>query len=192
MDRQKLVWYVSYGSNLCAARFACYLRGGRPPGATRDYPGCRDTAEPRETVALWLPGGIYFAWDSPVWDGGVAFYDPARPGPAAARGYLITVEQLADVVAQEMHRPPGASLDLAPVFGGGRQVIGPGRYETLLRVGERAGRPLVTFTAPWTAVSAPRRRPSAAYLRMLVSGLAESHGWTGYEAMNYLATQLES
>lgn len=187
MDRHERVWYVSYGSNLCAARFACYLRGGRPPGATRDYPGCRDTTEPRETAALWLPGGIYFAWDSPVWGGGVAFYDPRLPGSAAARAYLITAGQFADIAAQEMHRSPGTPLDLAPVLAGGRQVVGPGRYETLLSVGQRHGHPLLTFTAPCTAATAARRRPSAAYLRMLIAGLAESHGWTGYEAMNYLA-----
>ena len=29
------VWYVAYGSNLRAARFGCYLAGGRPDGACR-------------------------------------------------------------------------------------------------------------------------------------------------------------
>ena len=29
------VWYVAYGSNLRAARFTCYLAGGRPDGACR-------------------------------------------------------------------------------------------------------------------------------------------------------------
>ena len=36
------VWYVAYGSNLRAARFGCYLAGGRPDGACRTYDGCRD------------------------------------------------------------------------------------------------------------------------------------------------------
>src|SRR5205823_6117258 len=51
-----LVWYVSYGSNLSAERFHYYIRGGRPPGAARTYPGARDRALPRADEAVWLPG----------------------------------------------------------------------------------------------------------------------------------------
>ena len=41
------VWYVAYGSNMSAARFGCYISGGRPPGARRTYLGCRDQSPPR-------------------------------------------------------------------------------------------------------------------------------------------------
>lgn len=189
-----LVWYVSYGSNLCSARFDCYLSGGRPPGAARTYPGCRDTSPARANAALWLPGGIYFAWDSPVWGGGIAFYDADLPGKVAARGYLITAGQFADIAAQEMYREPSAPLDLSTVLSSGKHAVGPGRYETLLCAGYRDGHPLLTFTAPWTAASAEHTRPTPAYLRMLIAGLIESHGWTRYEAMDYLAerTRLRS
>ncbi|TBO55765.1 histone deacetylase, partial [Streptomyces kasugaensis] len=40
------VWYTSYGSNMYLERLACYLVGGRPPGAARGYPGCRDRGMP--------------------------------------------------------------------------------------------------------------------------------------------------
>ncbi|MGW8332136.1 hypothetical protein ACWGLE_30040, partial [Streptomyces sp. NPDC055897] len=37
-----LVWYASYGSNMHLDRLAHYIEGGRPAGAARSYPGCRD------------------------------------------------------------------------------------------------------------------------------------------------------
>jgi len=39
-----LVWYAVYGSNLLRKRFDCYIQGGKPKGAAKDYPGCRDRA----------------------------------------------------------------------------------------------------------------------------------------------------
>jgi hypothetical protein len=182
-----LLWYVSYGSNLCAARFACYLAGGRPPGAARCYPGCRDVSPPRDTAALWLPGRIYFAEHSTVWGGGMAFYDPTVAGRVAARGYLITAEQFADVAAQEMHRAPGRNLDLSTVVTTGRQRIGPGRYETLLCTGNRDGRPMLTFTAPWNAAGVGHTTPAPEYLDLLATGVAESHGWTPIDIARYLS-----
>jgi len=44
-----------------------------------------------------LPGALYFAGRSPKWGGGVAFYDHLGDGPTAAREYLVTAEQFADV-----------------------------------------------------------------------------------------------
>src|SRR5687767_6536481 len=110
------VWYASYGSNLARDRFLCYLRGGRPEGATRTYPGARDTSDPQGDEPMLLPGGVFFGWRSPTWGGGIAFYDasPRVDGAsrhdgsaeagAYARAYLITESQFADVAAQEMHR----------------------------------------------------------------------------------------
>ena len=93
-----MLWYVAYGSNLHAARLDWYLRGGRPPGGLRTYPGCRDCRPPRRTVPALIPGGVYFAGESRAWTGGMAFYDPQLPGRAAARGYLVAVELPEDKV----------------------------------------------------------------------------------------------
>lgn len=183
-----LLWYAAYGSNMHAARLDCYLAGGTPQGAARSNPGSRDPRRPERTVPLLIPGGVYFAQSSASWGGGVAFYDPALPGQAPARGYLLTVGQFSDLVAQEMDQPPGTDLDLAPVLHTGRQRLGPGRYETLVRVGSQApeGYPILTFTAPWAADAVPFTAPSAAYLRMLGLGLREAHGWTAADAATYL------
>lgn len=104
---ERLVWYVAYGSNMHAARLAWYIGGGCPPGGRRTYPGCRDPRPPSRSVPVSLPGGIYFAGESRAWTGGMAFYDPQLPGVAAARAYLVTVEQFTDIAAQEMYRPAG-------------------------------------------------------------------------------------
>ena len=124
------VWYVSYGSNMSLRRFACYIEGGTPPGGTRRNPGARDRRLPERTIPVDLPGTVYFAGESPQWGGGVAFYDHARPGFTAARGYLVTAEQFADIAAQEMYRAPQpddplAALVLAPLRDG-RHELGPG------------------------------------------------------------------
>jgi len=183
-----LVWYVSYGSNMWARRFSCYLAGGRPLGAARTYPGARDPRPPRDREGVWLAGTVYFAMRSAVWGGGRALYDPEPAGTAAARAYLITAGQFSDVVAQEMHREPGTDLDLTGLASAGRLQAGGGHYETLLHVGELDGTPMVTFTAPWRMGEVTPTSPSGAYLRMLGRGLREAHGWGAHAAAEYLAS----
>ncbi|GAB3950899.1 histone deacetylase [Micromonospora vulcania] len=192
---ERLVWYVAYGSNLHAARLAWYIGGGCPPGGRRTYPGCRDTRPPSRSVPVSLPGGIYFAGESGAWTGGMAFYDPRLPGVAAARAYLVTVEQFADIAAQEMYRPPGDTADLIPATGAaidaavaeGRATLGPGRYETLVCPGHLAGIPLLTFTAGESASTQRCRPPAPIYLGMIARGLHESHGWPAERIATYLA-----
>ncbi|MGH3491617.1 MAG: histone deacetylase [Sciscionella sp.] len=182
----ELVWYVSYGSNMTARRLQCYLRGGLPTGALRPCQGARDPRPPRADAAVFLPGGIYFAGESATWTGGVAYLDATLPGHVPARAYLITAGQFADVAAQEMNRAPQGDIDLAPVLRDGRASLGPGRYETLLRCGQRAGIPLLTFTAPHGAAEVTSSAPSVAYLRMLAAGLSQAHGWSLARAADYL------
>lgn len=183
-----LVWYVAYGSNLSASRFSCYLRGGRPTGAAVTYPGARDHSPPRDGKALWIPGVVYFATRSRAWGGGRALYDPDAPGTAAARAYLITAGQFADIVAQEMYRAPATDLDLSEVTTTGRAQIGDGRYETLIRLAHDEGAPMVTFTAPWGIQDVPLLSPSARYLQTLGHGLREAHGCDHQAAARYLAS----
>jgi hypothetical protein len=183
------LWYVAYGSNMRVARLAYYLRGGRIPDTDRVYPGCRDQSDPSQDAAITLPGSIYFALRSRVWSGGMAFYDPALPGETAARAYDLTAGQFSDIATQEMHRVPVADLALADAIRTGHHCFGPGRYETLVRVGTRDGVPMLTFTAPWSAAEVAPAAPAAAYLRTLAHGLAESHGWAPSAIGDYLASR---
>ena len=180
------VWYASYGSNLARDRFLCYLQGGRPPGATRTYPGARNPNPPTDDRGLSLPGEMFFAWESPTWGGGIAFYDATAPGATLARAYLVTDQQFADVAAQEMHREPGEDLDLSTVLSRSRHDLGPGRYESLHLVGELDGHPVLTFTAP-DPVLLQRKPPAEAYVAMIARGLSETHGLDTEEIVDYLA-----
>lgn len=185
------VWYAAYGSNLCAARLACYLGGGTPAGARRAYRGCRDPRPPLRAVPLALPGSVYFAWESTTWTGGMAFYDPGLPGTVAGRGYLLGVEQFLDIAVQEMHRSPGGLPPhlVAEAATRDRTVLGPGRYETVVRAGIRDGVPVLTFTAPWRARDVPWRPPAAGYLATIATGLRESHGWDARRIARYLGNR---
>ncbi|MEU9100119.1 histone deacetylase [Streptomyces sp. NPDC048361] len=168
-------------------RLARYIEGGRPPGAARSYPGCRDRRPPVASVPVELPGALYFATRSPVWRGGRAFYDPGAAGRVLARAHLVSAGQFADIAAQEMYREPGEDLDLGEVLREGRSVLGAGRYETLLHPGSLDGRPLLTFTAPWRMDDVAPTAPSAAYLRHLAQGLLESGAWDEATVTAYLA-----
>jgi hypothetical protein len=181
------VWYAAYGSNLARDRFEAYLSGGRPAGATRTYPGARDPAPPVDDRPLLLPGWIFFAWESPTWGGGIAFYDPEGEGTVYARAYRISHDQFSDLAAQEMRRVPGDDLDLSRVLERRRHSYGPGRYETLHLVGELDDLPVLTFTAP-ADHSLPANPPADSYLATIVRGLRECHGLSEEEARAYLAT----
>lgn len=180
------VWYAAYGSNLARDRFETYLVGGRPMGAARTYPGARDSRPPADDRPLVLPGSLFFAWTSPTWGGGIAFYDAAGDGIVYARAYRITHAQFSDLAAQEMRREPGVDLDLSDVLEHRRHTYGPGRYETLHLVGELDDLPVLTFTAPHDHALVPNP-PAAPYVDTIVRGLQECHGLTGQQARAYLA-----
>jgi len=124
-----------------------YLLGGRPPGASRTYPGTRAGVPALDVRPFAMPGRLVFAWHSPTWDGAIAFHDPTGQGEVLSTAYLLPPATFSDVVEQEMWRRPGVDHDLSEVLGRGRQVLGPGRYETLHLTGELDGRPVVTFSA---------------------------------------------
>ncbi|MFE9661666.1 histone deacetylase [Streptomyces sp. NPDC005955] len=181
------IWYASYGSNTDTDRLRHYLAGGRPPGAARACPGCRDPRPPERSEAVLLPGALYFATESALWTGGRAFYDPYADGRVWGRAHLVTAGQFSDIAAQEMYRPPGTDLDLSTVLREGRDELGPGRYETLVCPGLLAGVPVVTCTAPWRLDEVTAVRPSAAYLRHLARGLLATGAWDASAVARYLA-----
>lgn len=172
------IWYASYGSNMARERLASYLEGGTPAGASLGTPGARDPSPPRDVRPVELAGSVYFAWESPTWGGGVAFYDPRGAGESLGVAYLLTAGQLSDVASQEMHRPPGADLDLRELLRTGSHAFGAGRYETMHVVGSIDGSPVVTFTAPSDSdtASIPYNPPAPAYLATMGRGLLAVYG----------------
>jgi hypothetical protein len=182
LETDDLVWYVAYGSNMHAARFAFYISGGRPRGTRRTYLGCRDQSPPRRDVGVHLAGGLTFAGTSTVWGGGIAFYNPHADGQVAARAYLLTFGQLSDVFHQEVRRPVGSDLVLSNAVD--RRWAVPSRvYESVLHVDDRDGLPMFTITSLQDLEPAA---PSAHYLRTMFDGLGEAFGWTADERVRYL------
>ncbi|MBW3619359.1 MAG: histone deacetylase [Actinobacteria bacterium] len=164
------VWYVSYGSNLAAARFGCYLSGGTPAGARRAMTGCRDARPPRRWRPTELPWRLRFGGESTVWGGGVAYLDLDRPGTTYARAWRITVGQFADVIAQENDLACGTvDVDTALLAAGG--ALFPGEsYGRVVPLPTLEGIPAVTFTC---AELPPHRPPSPAYRSTMRTGLLE-------------------
>jgi hypothetical protein len=152
------VWYAAYGSNLDGARLARYLAVARDPTA------------PRRDAALTVGHRLRFGARSEQWGGGVAFLEPAAgSGEALVRLWLLGLDQLADVYAQENRHPVGSvSLDPERLADG----VARGRYRRLLALGDHDGTPVVTFTAPEPPEPTA---PSRAYLAHLVTGLRASH-----------------
>lgn len=183
---QNRIWYLAYGSNLSLDRFWCYLVGGRTAGGRLNYPGCRDRTEPTQAVPFEIRGGLSFTGPSTTWGGGTAVYDPDGAARVAVTAYLVGVGQLADVLAQEMRRRPGAALDLGPLRRHGRQRTGPGRYETILQTGTRDAIPMVTLTSERTD-RAVLTAPTEPYLRTMAHGLRTVHGWSTGRIVSYLA-----
>ena len=184
------VWYVAYGSNLARDRFRCYLRGGRPSGGLREYAGCRDGRDPARVISLHVSGRLVFAGASTVWGGGMAFLDRSASGLVACRAYLISTEQFADVTAQEMRRPSGGEFareledKLTEVQSW--QTLGPGYYETIVRLGVCDGAPLLTVTHGDVADLVPAA-PSETYMSQICAGLHEAHCWGAEHMGKYLA-----
>lgn len=134
-----------------------------------------------------MPGRLVFAWHSKTWNGAIAFHDPAPAGEVLSTAYLLSPACFSDVVEQEMWRDPGTDHDLAPVLAQGRQVLGPGRYETLHRTGEIDGRPVLTFSADDMSQLEPGE-PAPAYVATIARGLRHSHGLSDDEIVDYLLT----
>jgi hypothetical protein len=191
MGLPELVWYASYGSNLNRARFMAYIEGGTVAGNDVVYEGCTDTTAPREDISLELPQSLYFAgWSHRAWGGTAAGFITlgARKPPTLARAYLIAPTQFQEIVRQENAHAAsvqGIDLDLDQARTHGHTRLLPqGHYSELIYCGERDGYPMLTFTASENRTDF--NRPSPPYLRMIHSGLQESHGLSTDDAVEYL------
>lgn len=205
--RPTRVYYASYGSNLHQDRFRAYIEGGRPPGSSRTYDGCEDTTPPTDDIPIRYAGSRpHFALTSRVWRGGIAFIDAQKGESASAlgRAYNISIEQFDQVVAQENGGvgKKAAPVPLEEALATGRSVTGPGAYETVLHIGDYNGCPVLTFTAPFstrdalvregsvarngTSMPVRTNKPSAAYVRMIGSGLKETFGMDEIAQADYI------
>jgi hypothetical protein len=117
----------------------------------------------------------------------VCFVEPRRHDPAGTlgRAWLITVEQLADVWAQENGHTSGPEIDVDRLVDTGHLDFGRrGWYGRLELVEELDGHPVATFTAD----DVPPLNPAhPSYLTVMGLGLGEAWDLSADEAARYLA-----
>jgi hypothetical protein len=178
------VWYAAYGSNLSRERFSSYIVGGCPPGATRALPGCRDRTSPAAVRASRVRGELCFAKHSTNWGGAVAFLDVQADADALVVLYLLTEQQLDDVVAQENAWSPGEVTLPRQVPGDGCD-LGGGFYPLVVCLTTLGGETVVTVTDRVAACA----RPTDAYLTYVAAGLRDEHGMSTPEIVEYLVAR---
>ena len=186
-----LVWYASYGSNLCSRKFMCYIEGGQPEGASRPHPGCRDKTPPKDDQPIKISYPLYFARQSSGWDNkGVAFIGLKKEETEATLGrmYLITEQQFIDVVSQE-NGGAEISIDLQKVKQQGSMVFHESWYGNILYLGEQNGFPIYTFTSGKNIALEPPVAPSPEYLQAIISGLKEVYPVTHDDIVKYLLSK---
>jgi len=172
-----VAWYAAYGSNTDEERFRRYLAG------------CRVPAEPADSRPFVVDLPLYFAGTTTRWgDGGVAFVGPERdPQPATlARAWLLPVERIAEVGAQENRLPiDAARLDLDAVTAAGLLSVHEGWYDAWVSCGVLDDLPVVTLTS--STAREPRNPPARAYVEVVARGLRTTHGMTRKDVASYLA-----
>ena len=178
IPENQLVWYAGYGSNLLRERFECYIKGGKPKGSTRAYPGCRDKTDPCADRPVTLRHEFFFADHSSSWNGAVGFIRPvASNATTLARMYLISYGQFNDVVRQENGRKVPGDI-IVPLYedlsrGAHWEITGVRLYGRLIKTGMLDEHPILTFTT--TRDDFMVGPPSEAYIKMIVQGLEETY-----------------
>jgi tetratricopeptide (TPR) repeat protein len=186
-----LVWYASYGSNLCSRRFMSYLEGGQPDGASSSHSGCRDKTSPKDDQPIKISYPLYFAKQSPNWGGkGVAFIGLKKEETETTLGrmYLITEQQFIDVVSQE-NDGVNISIDFQEVRKRGSMVFHESWYGNIVYLGEQDGFPIYTFTSGKNIALEAPVAPSPQYLKYIISGLKEVYPVTDEDIVKYLMTR---
>ena len=165
MNKNDLVWYACYGSNLSEDRLTYYIRGGTYPVNGVQYDPCTNTSLWKKTMVRVYPGRMYFSNYSPSWGArGVAFYDRNGEGKTVMKLYLITWEQFLEI----------------------RKKEGRGRtwYGKIEQLEEMDGIPVLTMTSsePY-GCSVP---PCSEYVEVIRKALIVECGITEEAANKYL------
>jgi len=188
MKQPQKVWYASYGSNILESRFHCYIRGGKPAGATQTYAGCSDKTLPEDNRRVYINSEVYFAKKAKTWNGGgVAFiknqFDKSVRSPG--RMYLISTDQFVDVVRQEIGIEESLQIDLDKVRQEGSSIVKPQSwYGNIIFLGDEDGYPIYTFTSEVDLLD-ELNAPNEHYLRTISNGLRETYGYSDADLANY-------
>lgn len=184
------IWYACYGSNIREERFMCYISGGTPPGAVRNFKGCSDKSQPKESRKITIHREMYFAKESVTWNGGgICFLKPEEDKnfETLGRSYLITSGQFNDLVRQELKFEGELFIDFERLIKeGSYNCMTDGRYGLLLYLGEIEGKPVVTFTSE-KFLEKEINPPNPAYLSTIIRGLKEIYRLSDEELYEYFS-----
>ena len=187
-EKVKEVWYACYGSNIRKERFMCYINGGTPPGALKNFTGCADKTEPKDSRVITIDHELYFAMESPTWNGGgICFLKPEKNSSANTLGrtYLINASQFRDLVRQELKFEGEISIDFSELRNKGYyNCLKDGRYGLLLYLGEIDGAPIVSFTSE-IFLENEINPPDDQYLLTIIRGLKEIYSLNEDEIFEY-------
>jgi hypothetical protein len=182
------VWYACYGSNIQEKRFLCYIQGGTPAGALRNYKGCANTAAPKENHPITINRDLYFAKESPAWSGGgIGFLKPGHNEEAVTLGrqYLISSDQFTDLVKQELKMEGELAIEFGELVEQGSLICSHGgRYGKLICLGHRDKKPIFSFTSEHY-LEDEINLPDKAYLSTIISGLKEIYDLDNQELVEY-------
>lgn len=186
------IWYACYGSNIREGRFMCYINGGTPPGALRNFTGCSDKSIPKQSKTISIDHEMYFAKKSPTWNGGgICFLMPEKDGniETLGRTYLINSSQFIDLVRQELKFEGDLVIDFEElVEKGSYNCMTDGRYGLLLYLGEIEGKPVVSFTSE-IYLEDEINPPNEAYLSTIIKGLQEIYNLDETEIVEYFSNK---
>ncbi|HKJ47591.1 MAG TPA: hypothetical protein VJ973_00790, partial [Christiangramia sp.] len=186
------VWYACYGSNIREERFLCYINGGTPPGALKNFAGCADKSRPKQSRRITIDHEMYFAKKSPTWNGGgICFLKPERDTKANTLGrtYLINSGQFIDLVRQELKFEGDIFIDFDKLKEDGfYNCLTDGRYGLLLYLGEIEGKPVVSFTSE-VFLSEELNAPDITYLTTILKGINEIYDLKDADLIDYFRTK---
>ncbi|MCA0984321.1 hypothetical protein LCL89_09710 [Halobacillus yeomjeoni] len=187
MTDKNLVWYASFGSNINADRFLCYIQGGKPELSNDTERGCRDATLPRNEKPFIMNHPVFFAKEAARWNGGgVAFIDPDRYSEQKTYSnmYLVTREQFQDIVAQE-NKLDTFDMDFEEVMEKGSKKVQDSWYGNILYLGDEDGHPVFTFTTPVHISPEEVKKPSVEYLSTIIGGLKKGVGLNEDQIVEY-------
>jgi len=151
MEKEELVYYVSYGSNTLYERFIVYIKGGYNKELEISQIGCTNKSLPKSSIPYEINHSIYFANKSSKWNNeGVAFLDITKPGHSLGRAYLITKSQLHEVHQQEGDHPNW--------------------YNKLHKLGDIDGKEVYTIT---NSGRLEDNKPGIKYINVIIRGLKQ-------------------
>ena len=167
----KLVYYVSYGSNMLEERFMTYIKGGTCRFNDKYYPGCTNKSNPIVSKPIKISYNMYFSKSSHSWDGSsVCFLDDSKPGFAYGRAYLVTQEQFEDIQVAEC----------------GGTVTNNSWYGKVINLNMIDGIPAKTFSNNKNLPHMPIETVKDKYLNVIIDGLKEAHHLNEEEINDYL------